>query len=78
MKKLVLVFVLGFGFVIPQVASAWSATGAVGQTATWTGRWEPAKSVTGIDGRNCEYSLHGQSIWIFTTGFNCPFTIQVR
>ena len=53
------------------------ASAAHAATAYWTGKSEPAQSVTGAAGWNCEYSYAGQTFWRMFTGF-CPSSIEIQ
>jgi hypothetical protein len=46
-------------------------------TATWTGKSERGRSVTGASGFNCEYYYAGKKFWRMYSG-NCPSSIEVQ
>lgn len=48
-----------------------------GVAAVWTGRSEPATSVTGVSGVNCEFDYAGQRFWRMFAG-GCPSKFQVQ
>lgn len=48
-----------------------------GQIASWTGKSQPAQSVTGVQGFNCEYQFNGQRFWQMHEGA-CPSSVWVR
>ena len=47
------------------------------QIASWTGKSQPAQSVTGVHGFNCEYQVNGQRFWQMHEGA-CPSSVWVR
>jgi hypothetical protein len=46
-------------------------------TATWTGRSQPGRSITGATGYNCEYTYGGRTSWQFHVG-SCPGSMQIQ
>ncbi|HEY8880386.1 MAG TPA: hypothetical protein VIN03_22645 [Roseateles sp.] len=50
---------------------------STGVSAFWTGKSQPAQSVTGTYGTNCEYNYAGRTFWRMFTGF-CPSSVQVQ
>lgn len=46
-------------------------------TATWTGRSQPGRSITGATGYNCEYTYGGRTSWQFHVG-SCPSSMQIQ
>ena len=48
-----------------------------GVTATWTGRSQPGRSITGATGYNCEYTYGGRTAWQFHVG-SCPSSMQIQ
>lgn len=48
-----------------------------GVTAIWTGRSQPAQSITGMAGFNCEYNFAGRVFWRMFAG-PCPTSVQAQ
>ncbi len=49
----------------------------VSYSAFWTGKSQPAMSVTSVAGMNCEYNLNGRLFWRMHSP-SCPSMIEVQ